>query len=67
MESFSKLDKDEIEELNNLDKLFKSLSFKIKLEKGDLILFRNDLMLHGRDKIDINSERLIKRIRFDIN
>jgi alpha-ketoglutarate-dependent taurine dioxygenase len=67
MESFSKLNKIEIDELNNLDKLFKSLSFKIKLEKGDLILFRNDLMLHGRDKIDINSKRLIKRIRFNIN
>jgi len=66
MESFSKLNKDEIEELNNLDKLFKSLSFKIKLEKGDLILFRNDLMLHGRDKININSKRLLKRIRFDV-
>ncbi len=66
MQSFSKLDTEEIEELNNLDKLFKALSFKIKLEKGDLILFRNDLMLHGRDKIDVNSKRLIKRIRFDI-
>lgn len=66
MESFSELNKDEIEELNNLDKLFKNLSFKIKLEKGDLILFRNDLMLHGRDKIDINSKRLLKRIRFDV-
>lgn len=66
MQSFSKLDAAEIEELNNLDKLFKSHSFKIKLEKGDLILFRNDLILHGRDKIDIESKRLLKRIRFDI-
>jgi len=67
MESFSELNRDEIEELNNLDKIFKDLSFKIKLKKGDLILFRNDLMLHGRDEIDINSTRLIKRIRFNIN
>ncbi|PXY42287.1 hypothetical protein DMB65_03405 [Flavobacterium cheongpyeongense] len=67
MESFSKMNKTEIEELNNLDKLFKSVSFKIKLKKGDLILFRNDLMLHGRDEIDINSNRLIKRIRFNVN
>lgn len=66
MESFSRLDVAEIDELNKLDMLFKSLSFKIKLEKGDLIVFRNDLMLHGRDKIDIQSKRLIKRIRFDI-
>lgn len=67
MESFSELSRDEIEELNNLDKIFKNFSFKIKLKKGDLILFRNDLMLHGRDEIDINSQRLIKRIRFNIN
>lgn len=67
MESFSELSSDEIEELNKLDEIFKALSFKIKLKKGDLILFRNDLMLHGRDKIDINSQRLIKRIRFDLD
>lgn len=66
MESFSELNNDEIKELNELDKLFNSLSFKIKLDKGDLILFRNDLILHGRDKIDLNSNRLIKRIRFNI-
>lgn len=66
MESFARLDAAEIDELNKLDTLFKNLSFKIKPEKGDLILFRNDLMLHGRDKIDIQSKRLIKRIRFDM-
>lgn len=66
MESFSKLTEVEIEELNNLDKLFKHLSFNIKLKKGDLILFRNDLMLHGRSAIDTNSNRLMKRIRFTI-
>ncbi len=65
MESFSRLKATEIDELNKLDQLFKSLSFEIKLEKGDLILFRNDLMLHGRDKIHTDSKRWIKRIRFD--
>ncbi len=65
MESFSRLEATEIDELNKLDQLFKSLSFEIKLEKGDLILFRNDLMLHGRDKIHTDSKRWIKRIRFD--
>lgn len=67
MESFSKLTPTETEELSHLDKLFKSLSFSIKLEKGDLILFRNDLMLHGRSSINVNSNRLIKRIRFTIS
>ncbi len=66
MESFSRLETTEIDELNTLDTLFKSLSFEIKLEKGDLILFRNDLMLHGRDKIHTDSKRWIKRIRFDM-
>lgn len=66
MESFSRLEATEIDELNTLDTLFKSLSFEVKLEKGDLILFRNDLMLHGRDKIHVDSKRWIKRIRFDM-
>lgn len=67
MESFSNLTPTEKEELSNLDKLFNHLSFNIKLEKGDLILFRNDLMLHGRSSIDICSNRLVKRIRFTIH
>lgn len=67
MESFTEINETEMEELNNLDKLFESLSFKVKLKKGDLVLFRNDLVLHGRAAIDINSNRLIKRIRFNVN
>ncbi|MFB9078911.1 TauD/TfdA family dioxygenase [Flavobacterium procerum] len=67
MESFSKISEKEIEVLNNLDKIFAANSFKIKLEKQDLVLFRNDLLLHGRDAIDVNSNRLIKRIRFNVN
>lgn len=67
MESFSELNETEIDQLNSLDSLFESKLFKIKLQKGDLILFRNDLVLHGRDEIDINSKRLIKRIRFNIS
>lgn len=67
MESFTEINESEMEELNTLDKIFESLSFKVKLKKGDLVLFRNDLMLHGRDEIDINSNRLIKRIRFNVN
>lgn len=67
MESFSEINEKEIEVLNNLDKIFEANSFKIKLEKQDLILFRNDLLLHGRDEIDTNSKRLIKRIRFNVN
>ncbi|WP_440121051.1 TauD/TfdA family dioxygenase [Tenacibaculum sp. Ill] len=66
IESFSKNNKEEIEELNRLDKLFEENSFQIMLRKGDLILFRNDLFLHGRSSFEANSKRLIKRIRFDI-
>lgn len=67
IESFSEINEKEIEVLNNLDTIFETNSFKIKLKKGDLILFRNDLLLHGRDKIDVNSKRLMKRIRFNVN
>lgn len=67
IESFSEINDKEIEELNNLDKIFETNSFKIKLKKRDLIVFRNDLFLHGRDEIDINSKRVIKRIRFNVS
>ncbi|WP_202703431.1 TauD/TfdA family dioxygenase, partial [Flavobacterium sp. UGB4466] len=67
MESFSEINEKEMEELNNLDKIFEANSFKIKLKKQDLVLFRNDLLLHGRDEIAIDSKRLIKRIRFNMN
>lgn len=67
IESFSEINKKEIDALNNLDKIFEANSFKIKLNKQDLILFRNDLLLHGRDEINANSKRLIKRIRFNVN
>lgn len=67
MESFAEMNETDIEELTQLDNLFESVTFKIKLKKGELVLFRNDLMLHGRSEIDINSNRLIKRIRFNIH
>lgn len=66
MESFSELSENELAELDKLDDLFESHSFKVKLQKGDMVLFRNDLVLHGRDEIDINSRRLLKRIRFNL-
>ncbi len=66
IESFSQITDKELEELNSFDELFKKESFEIMLKKGDLILFRNDLFLHGRSHFDLNSERLIKRIRFNV-
>jgi len=67
IESFSEINNKEIEQLNMLDNLLAKKTFKIKLKKGDLILFRNDIILHGRTKIDLNSNRLIKRIRFNVS
>lgn len=67
MESFYELNETEMEELDKLDNLFKRKSFQIKLRQGDLVLFRNDLVLHGRGEMDIDSKRLIKRIRFNIS
>lgn len=66
MESFTELNDEEKELLNKLDVIFNKHSLQIKLKSGDLVLFRNDLMLHGRTAIDLNSDRLIKRIRFSL-
>ena len=66
METFSKLNDTEKEYLSTLDRLFEKNIFELQLKKGDLILFRNDLLLHGRTKIDLTSDRLLKRIRFHL-
>lgn len=66
MESFSKISDSEQALLSKLDAIFKQALFKINLKKGDLILFRNDLFLHGRETFDLESDRLIKRIRFNV-
>lgn len=66
IESFSEVSLVERKELDKLDRIFKDLSFKKALNKGDLILFRNDRLLHGRDGFDRDSNRLVKRIRFNL-
>ncbi|MFK7746756.1 MAG: TauD/TfdA family dioxygenase [Kordia sp.] len=66
METFSKLNDAEKKYLSKLDRLFEKNIIETQLKKGDLILFRNDLLLHGRTKIDLDSDRLLKRIRFDL-
>ena len=67
MESFTEVNQNDLETLNKLDQLFETLSFHISLEKGDLVLFRNDTLLHGRSGFDIDSKRLLQRVRFYIN
>lgn len=67
IESFSDVSPKDLELLNKLDTLFIASSFSMLLEKGDLILFRNDLMLHGRGGFDIDTQRLLKRVRFQID
>ncbi len=67
IESFSEVSPKDLELLNKLDTLFIASSFSMLLEKGDLILFRNDLMLHGRGGFDIDTKRLLKRVRFQID
>ncbi len=66
MESFSKISDSEKVLLSKLDGIYKQALFKINLKKGDLILFRNDLFLHGREAFDLESDRLVKRIRFNV-
>lgn len=67
MESFSEINQQGLKQLDELDELFESCSFQIHLEEGDLIIFRNDLILHGREGFDLDSDRLIKRIRFSVS
>ncbi|MFD2565011.1 TauD/TfdA family dioxygenase [Aquimarina rubra] len=66
IESFSKTDHQELEKLDQLDRIFESCKFNLKMKEGDLIIFRNDIILHGREGFDKNSDRLIKRIRFNV-
>lgn len=66
MESFTTLNEDELNLLNKLDAIFKAHILSFELEKGDLILFRNDFLLHGRTAFNFNSDRLLKRVRFNL-
>lgn len=67
MESFSEISEKDLQLLNKLDTLFNDLSFSLSLEQGDLILFRNDIILHGRSGFDIDAKRLLQRVRFYIH
>ncbi len=66
MQSFSNLKNHEIDHLDALGELFEKYKVNMKLEPGDLILFRNDLTLHGREKFPQGEKRLFKRIRFHL-
>ncbi|WP_299680923.1 TauD/TfdA family dioxygenase [uncultured Dokdonia sp.] len=63
METFAEVSKEDINLLHKLDALFNNVSFTLFLEQSDLILFRNDLLLHGRSGFDLDSRRLLKRVR----
>lgn len=65
IESFSEISLNELGKLNQLDEIFESCKFNFQLKEGDLVLFRNDLILHGRESFEQDSERLIKRVRFN--
>ena len=67
MESYSELTKQELDLLDQLDRVCEAHTFRVKLKENDLIIFRNDLFLHGRTGFPLNSNRLLKRIRFREN
>lgn len=67
MESYTELKEEKVKKLDLLDTIFKKCTLELKLESGDLILFRNDLLLHGRTGFEITSNRLFKRVRFHLN
>lgn len=65
LEYYSKLSEREINLLNQFEDLIYEHSFQFKLQPNELILFRNDLVLHGRTDFNLTADRLLKRVRFD--
>jgi alpha-ketoglutarate-dependent taurine dioxygenase len=56
----------ETELLDQLDTIISQYSYTISLKEGDLLLLRNDRFLHGRMEFAKTSQRLMKRIRFNV-
>lgn len=52
------------EMLDQLENAFKKHQTQFRLEAGDLLMMNNHRTLHGRTSFDINSGRLLKRVRF---
>jgi alpha-ketoglutarate-dependent taurine dioxygenase len=63
MESYADLTQDELHILNEFDALCQKLTFTLSLKANDLIIFRNDLLLHGRTDFPLNAGRVLKRVR----
>ena len=55
---------EDIHDFDMLDKISFSLSERLHLETGELLLMNNHRSLHGRTSFDINSGRFFKRVRF---
>lgn len=66
IESYNIIDNFETEILDFIDTAFKKNEVKLNMKSGDLVIFRNDKLLHGREGFKINSKRLFKRLRFDL-
>lgn len=64
IESYSQLTTQELNILDQFDRICEAHTFRVKLKANDLVIFRNDLFLHGRTGFPIDSNRLLKRIRF---
>ena len=64
MESFANVNDEERDLLDSLDVIFNQCLFEVSLKKGTLALFRNDKFLHGRTSFPLDSDRVLKRIRF---
>jgi hypothetical protein len=67
IESFSnQLSNTEQKYLDEFDFIIRDNTFTIKLNANDLLFCRNDKFLHGRSAFDANSQRNVKRIRFNL-
>ncbi|GLR19845.1 hypothetical protein GCM10007940_44610 [Portibacter lacus] len=66
MESYAKLTSSELAFLNKFDEVLNLKAINFKLKSNELLIIRNDKFLHGRTEFSENSDRLLRRIRFNV-
>ena len=64
LENWNKLDKITLRALDEWDVFLAKHAFQFKLIPGQLCLFNNKKILHGRTAFPYDEKRLLKRIRF---
>lgn len=66
LERYQKFTNEEFKYIKILVKAIEECTFEHETKKNQLIIFKNDTFLHGRNSFSEDSDRLLKRIRFTI-